>query len=202
MNPRRLTALVAAALALALSACGGGDDEPSRDARVTAGDGFEIELPKGWQRTPKQGEGVLHLRVLDGRAQIGALTVRHIADLSERATVAGLFETTRSQLLATVPGLSAADLDPSRPVSLDGTPTRGYVVRATIDGREGVVRGLVLLRGGEAYTIIFAIDARHAARRLDQYRSILESWRWTRDAAQPEREQPEDASAPGSSTSP
>jgi hypothetical protein len=179
MGYRRLTALTAA-LALALSACGGGDDESSSDARTVAGDGFEIELPKGWQRTAPQQKGVLHLQVLDGRDQIGALTVTRLDELPKGATLATLFETIRSQILSTVPGLSPSDLESSRSLALDGTPARGYVARATVDGRKGIVRGLVTLRGGEAYTMVFAVDATKAAARLDDYRSILRSWKWTR----------------------
>jgi hypothetical protein len=182
MAHRRITAL-AAALALALAGCGGGDEKSSSDARTVAGDGFEIELPKGWQRTPQQTQGVLHLRVLDGRAQVGALTVRRLEDLPEGATLATLFETIRGQLLSTVPGLTPSDVGPSRPVSLDGTPARGYVARATVEGRKGVVRGLVTMRGAAAYTTVFAVDAKKAAQRLDDYRSILGSWRWTRAPA-------------------
>jgi hypothetical protein len=171
----------AVALTLSISACGGGvggTDRPT--GRTVAGAGYEVVIPEGWKHVSSQAGEEVHLTFGGDGPEGAAITVSRITDPPPDTSLGELAQLIRQRLLANVPGLSASDLGPSRLVSLGGVRARVYAVEARLASRKAALRGLVTLRDGAEYTVIFAAAAGGPRARVTDYASILDSWEWKR----------------------
>jgi hypothetical protein len=173
---------------LDLANCAGaGSDDGGAEAEKTVGAaGYELTLADGWRGAESRARGELRLRA--GRNGLGeaAMTISRLPDPPPNISLERLTEFIRQRVLSNVSNLSAPDVEPTRPVSLGGEPARTYELNVRLHGRQARMKGLVTIRDGAAYTVVFAGPVGSAARERD-YRAMLKSWRWKQQEGRPRR---------------
>jgi hypothetical protein len=146
------------------------DRGPCHGAGFVSSFGYCVEPPVGWEASPASEEA-------SGtdvfRKQDGATVVSVVAQSSEDATLRDFAEQVRQ--LESLQGFALGDAARG---NLDGSPTLEWDVRISTEGRETLVREIVVLREGTAWLVRIADGEGAPPSGVQEAGRLVDSWRF------------------------
>jgi hypothetical protein len=184
----RAAALLAVAGLLLLSGCGGDDDDGGETAN---GRGYEVTLPSGWTERDEQEDlekaGIGTDSIWLGRTVEGFRVNANViveSSIAAGTTAREYVEAGRRLLrdprareqlgIATVP----TGFEPIRTTRLDGEPAAGSGYRTEVGGKRLRHSQVAAIRDGAGYSVTYTAPADEFDQQLDDFESIVRSWRW------------------------